>query len=230
MTGFVDIYCERTGPGPWAEPLNLVTNAAFLLAAAAAAVRFARAPGLTLRGAWDIAALLVLLAAIGIGSALWHAFARPWAALADTIPILLFISLYLPSFLHRVAGLGAAPIVILFAVFQAANVGLRGALPPDALNGSIFYAPAWAGLALMALFSAVRRHPQAARVGAAWGVLTLSLTLRTIDAAACAALPVGTHFLWHLLNAGVLFLLIDALMRSSPRGLAGPASRAASPP
>ena len=29
----VDDYCERLGPGLWAEPLNLVTNLAFLIAA-----------------------------------------------------------------------------------------------------------------------------------------------------------------------------------------------------
>ena len=31
----IDIYCERTGPGLLAEPVNAITNLAFLLAAAA---------------------------------------------------------------------------------------------------------------------------------------------------------------------------------------------------
>ena len=30
----LDLYCERLGPGFWAEPLNAVSNAAFILAAA----------------------------------------------------------------------------------------------------------------------------------------------------------------------------------------------------
>ncbi len=29
----VDAYCERTGPDYWSEPLNALTNLAFLLAA-----------------------------------------------------------------------------------------------------------------------------------------------------------------------------------------------------
>ena len=29
----VDGYCERTGPGYWSEPLNALSNAAFLVAA-----------------------------------------------------------------------------------------------------------------------------------------------------------------------------------------------------
>jgi hypothetical protein len=33
---FVDNYCERTGAGFWAEPLNAISNASFLVAAALA--------------------------------------------------------------------------------------------------------------------------------------------------------------------------------------------------
>jgi hypothetical protein len=45
----------------------------------------------------------------------------------------------------------------------------------------------------------------------------LSLTFRSIDMALCDTLPHGTHFLWHLINGGVLFLLVRAVMpRSNP--------------
>jgi hypothetical protein len=36
MDAYMDAYCERTGPGPLAEPLNAITNASFLIAAWAA--------------------------------------------------------------------------------------------------------------------------------------------------------------------------------------------------
>lgn len=226
MSAFIDAYCERAGPGLWAEPLNLVTNLAFLIAAAAAARGLAAAPGLTLRNAWDLALLIALLAAIGVGSGLWHAFAQPWAALADTMPILLFISVYLPSFLHRAAGLRAAAIAALFVAFQAVNFGIRGVFPPETLNGSIFYAPAWLGLALMALGLALRRHALAGRLATAWAVFSVSLAFRTVDAAVCAAFPLGTHFLWHLLNALLLFLLLDALIAARGAEAGVPRSQA----
>ncbi|NJN40478.1 MAG: hypothetical protein HC807_06085 [Gammaproteobacteria bacterium] len=35
----------------------------------------------------------------------------------------------------------------------------------------------------------------------------MSLTFRTLDRDLCAAIPLGTHFLWHLLNAVVLYRL-----------------------
>ena len=77
-TAPVDIYCERLGPGFWAEPLNAVTNASFLIAAficwrmAAARGRF---HGMT-------RALILILATIGVGSFLFHTFAERWAGAA----------------------------------------------------------------------------------------------------------------------------------------------------
>ena len=41
----IDAYCERTDPGYWAEPVNALTNLAFLLAALIAWRRSAGLPG-----------------------------------------------------------------------------------------------------------------------------------------------------------------------------------------
>lgn len=62
----LDLYCECTGPGLWSEPVNALTNLAYI-AAAWAVWRSAR-------GAADPGARLLvgLLVAIGTGSALVH--------------------------------------------------------------------------------------------------------------------------------------------------------------
>ncbi len=60
----VDGYCERLGPGFWAEPVNAVTNAAFLIAALWA---WPRTAGLPLARA-----MAVMLGVIGLGSFLFH--------------------------------------------------------------------------------------------------------------------------------------------------------------
>jgi len=41
-------------------------------------------------------------------------------------------------------------------------------------------------------------------------VFAVSLTLRTLDEPLCAALPVGTHYLWHVLNGVTLYLVAKA--------------------
>ena len=60
-------YCERLGPGLWAEPVNALTNAAFLMAAA---VTWRRWPDEPL-----CRALSAILGVIGLGSFLFHTFA-----------------------------------------------------------------------------------------------------------------------------------------------------------
>ncbi len=55
------------------------------------------------------------------------------------------------------------------------------------------------------------------------GLLIVSLTFRTLDGPLCDSLPVGTHFLWHLLNATMLGWMI-AVYRSHM--LAGAGARA----
>ena len=76
-TRYVDGYCERMGPEYWAEPINAITNLAFVLAAL---VMWRRARGVPLARA-----LCVVLGLIGIGSYLFHTHAQVWAAMAGCI-------------------------------------------------------------------------------------------------------------------------------------------------
>jgi hypothetical protein len=63
------------------------------------------------------------------------------------------------------------------------------------------------------LWLAARGHPAGRWRAAAAGIFAVSLAFRTLDGPLCAAIPVGTHFIWHLLNAIVLGTLLVALVR-----------------
>src|SRR3546814_1433915 len=79
------------------------------------------------------------------------------------------------------------------------------------------------GVALLAMLAVGgflhfgRRHPAGPRILVAAGVFTLSLAFRMADLPLCAALPSGTHFLWHVLNAVVLYSLTRTMMREGRR-------------
>jgi hypothetical protein len=220
----IDLYCERTDASFWAEPANALTNAAFLIAAAAA---FAQWRG---RGAdgrangrdFPALALIVVVIAVGLGSFAFHTVATRGAMLADVIPIAVFIYGYLllalRRFLHLPAGL-AITIVVAYAVGSQA---LSWLAPARALNGSVGYLPA-----LIALIVVARTARGAARRSLELAVMlfTLSLALRTIDLEACETFPLGTHFVWHLLNAAVLYVLLRAVIRESGSGTAASAHR-----
>jgi hypothetical protein len=83
----VDNYCERTDAGFWSEPLNALTNGAFILAAAFGFCLWRRAGGRDWPGLWLIAVVLL----VGIGSFLFHTLANRWSRLADVLPIAVFI-------------------------------------------------------------------------------------------------------------------------------------------
>jgi hypothetical protein len=43
-------------------------------------------------------------------------------------------------------------------------------------------------------------------------LFVVSLLFRSVDLALCGSWPLGTHFVWHVLNAALLFRLVDAAL------------------
>ena len=209
----VDGYCERLDPTFWAEPVNAVTNAAFLIAAYVI-WRRVRGHGLPL------AMLLVaILAIIGVGSFLFHTFATRWAGVADVLPILLYILVYIYTANRAYWGMRVAPALGVTALFIPYAVlmmlvfiwlGVEG--------GSAGYAPV---PLLILIYAALLRNrlPEVSKgLGYGAGILILSLTFRTVDMPACVDFPLGTHFLWHILNAVMLGWMIEVYHRHALSG------------
>lgn len=205
MNDTIDIYCERLGAGLWAEPMNAVTNAAFFIAALCAYVLAKKENVVNAR----VLLLIVLILIIGTGSTLFHTFATGWAQLSDVLPILFYQIAFIIFYANRVIGLNALKTALLFALFIATIIGFAQ-LPDEWLNGSLGYAPALLFVLGLGVWHTI--HAERERYGliAAGGVFTLSLSLRSIDMQLCEAWPMGTHFLWHILNGCVLYLTTRA--------------------
>ncbi|MCG7519301.1 ceramidase domain-containing protein [Ruegeria sp. Ofav3-42] len=208
----IDGYCERLSPAYWAEPINAVTNAAFLIAAF---VMWRRVRGLGM----PLATLLVvILAAIGLGSYLFHTHAQVWAAMADVLPILLYILVYIFAInrdVWHMRPLAAGVVTALFIPYAAATVPLFQFVP--GLGGSAAYAPV---PLLILIYAFLLRHrvPDTAR-GLAIGavILIASITFRALDEPICGQIPLGTHFMWHILNAMMLGWMIEVYRRHLAR-------------
>ena len=201
----IDLYCERTTAAFWAEPVNALSNAAFLIAAVLAFMAWRAAPR---RDAATLA-LIVLTGVIGVGSFIFHTVATTGAELFDTVPIGIFIYVYLFVALRRFLGLSAPMAAVVLALFAAASYVQALFVPAGALNGSDGYLPPLAAMVAVGLLA---RQPIARRaLLAAGGLFAVSLVFRSIDNAVCRAWPLGTHFLWHVVNAAVLYVLLRAL-------------------
>ena len=206
----IDIYCERLDAGFWAEPLNAISNAAFVVAALLA-WRLYRRVGLPQFK--EVPLLIAMLAMVGVGSFLFHSFAVQWALLADVLPILFFQIMALWTYLRRRLACGMVICWLAVIIYAAASQVISQLVPDTLLNGSTGYLPSLLVQWLLAIFL-WRRHREAARLMMmAGGLFLLSLTFRSLDMAACGAVPFGLHFLWHILNAVVLYLVVRGLMR-----------------
>ena len=202
----IDIYCERLDIGIWAEPINAVTNIAFILAAI---IMWLRCKNLV-----EGKILSFLLFSIGCGSFLFHTYAQTWAALLDVTAILIFILTYIFVANRRflvwskmVSLIG----VIMFFPYQLFLVSILSNI--QFFGSSVQYIPV---AILIFIYSGLLRksEPNLSRglfIGAA--ILCLSIISRTVDEPLCSILSVGTHFIWHILNAIMLSWMIEILRR-----------------
>lgn len=199
----LDIYCERLDASFWSEPANAITNASFLIAAFLLARLYIRSG----RRDREAAGLIACIAVVGIGSLIFHTFANHLAQIADVAPIVLFVVYYLWVSLRRLTGMGngkTCATIAAFILFAAQ----AGAVPPEySFNGSVAYFPCLAVLLLIAAALRRRKHQAAALLLKAAACFTLSLTFRSVDMMLCPHFALGTHFMWHLLNGAVLYLL-----------------------
>ncbi|GAB5376904.1 MAG: ceramidase domain-containing protein [Acuticoccus sp.] len=217
-TQHVNIYCERHSAAFWAEPTNAITNIAFILAALAALV-YARRRGALDGAIWALVGLMFL---IGLSSFLFHTVAEVWAGAADTLSIQLFIVVYFVLAMRRFAGFSWWLSGLATAGFMAFSFLGGDAVSPlvgDALNGSESYLPPLLGLIVVgALLVRAERAGAGRSLIAGACIFAVSLVFRTIDNDVCAAFPLGTHFLWHILNGLLLGFLVSAMARFGVRG------------
>jgi len=231
----VFLYCERgTNTALWAEPINAISNAGFFLAALVAWQLLLWRPREE-RSA-DHYLLIALAFLIGFGSLAFHLYADEGTSLADVIPIGLFMLVYLGFALNRFLRVPPGWTVLLAIGFTAlvgvamhikcwdGGIGLAGSAPADAklcLNGSVGYLPALGALIIIGMALVERHHRAGPYVVWAAAIFAISIVFRTLDLALCDQVvingrDVGTHFIWHLLNAVVLFLLLRASLEAEP--------------
>ena len=202
----MDAYCERVGMGLLAEPLNAVSNVSFLLAAWAAWVVAKRTGALSA----GVRALIAIGASVGIGSILWHTYPTMPTLVLDSVPILIFIMWYIWLYARNVVGMRP-----LFAAASAAAflVATLLAFPfAGVLHGALVYTPGLIVTLALGVFHARERGVARFTLLAAAGVYLAALFFRTIDNEVCPVLPIGTHFVWHLLIGLVTYLAMRTLI------------------
>ena len=212
-------YCERTASGLWGEPFNAVSNLAFLVASGVLLWLVARRRPAPPVRAWLLPALLGV---VGLCSLSFHTLANRFTEALDSLSILAFVLVGLTLLLHDMWGVPwrwawlSAPAFVAFAV--AVDAPLIAGLGAGAALGG--YLPALLGLVGVGVGLRLRRGVRRYGTWLLWaaGVFAVSLTARTLDRPLCTDVPTGTHFVWHILNAVVLFVVGYSVLDRYRRG------------
>ncbi|MBS0002937.1 MAG: ceramidase domain-containing protein [Thioalkalivibrio sp.] len=203
-------YCERTEPGWFAEPLNTVTGLAYLVASWQAWKQLEPARW---QEEWDLHLLAGLIALVGVSSMLLHASGAAWLVWPAVTAVAAFAAAYWSAFLFRVPRFRLMGLAVTW-LLTLGGLLLFYLLVPGAMAGSsLSYLPVLiALLAAIVLAGRVDRRLSRDLVLAAI-LFGFALVVRALDLVLCEWAVVGTHWLWHLLTAGLLFVLVDGLLR-----------------
>ncbi|HCL65155.1 MAG TPA: hypothetical protein DIC56_10015 [Rhizobium sp.] len=213
----VGAYCERASSGFWAEPFNAGSSLLVIVFGFAAVGYLLRSRLVTPL----IMVLMGLAVAIGIGSFLLHTFATRWAELADVIPIWAFVVVYGVAVARKFSPNSVSMTttllfgVIVFGAGTALSMGDKLVLA-DEISGSSQYLPAGLMIASVLRLLWKDRHPSLLMIGLAALLFIAALAFRSLDQPLCSLWPIGTHFLWHMTNSIVFWLLLSALVVHDP--------------
>lgn len=203
----VDLVCERTHDGIWAEPLNAISSLAYCGVAiiiwlvARAHVKEDR----------SFAGLLVLMFIVGVASLSDHTVSVYVAHLFNEGATAVFIVAYATYACRRLLEIGWTHTAIV--VLSLSGLGILSSAWTYSIGtgGVGGYVP----ICVFVLYLAwALRSAQTRRyllTGSA--AFACALAFRTSDLVVCPHFPAGTHFLWHLSNDIVLFCLLMAIVR-----------------
>lgn len=208
--------CERTSEHMLSEPLNVLSNLFFIYVAVSIYRYYHKHEDLMNRWIWDIHALTFLVFIIGFNSIVFHMFPSRFTELMDTIPIVMFIMIYFTSVLFRIGKLNLFQGAICLVAF----VGFSHILVhqfPRALNDSIGYLSSMIALIIIAVHLHLKARPSSSHFMLAAVIGVCSLFFRAIDQEVCEEFAIGTHFMWHTLNATLLYILLKQIIRNVNR-------------
>lgn len=212
---YLDQYCERTAQGLLNEPLNAVTNVAFVVAVILV-LKYAKSRDEKIGGSTGL--LLFLLVLIAFGSLAFHTFANRWSEIADVAAIALFLHFYTAVFIRHAVGWKWRIAWIGIPLFFVANQLLTPVWEKVTFLGQSWpggYMAAWSCLVLMMLYAFIKHVEGRGRLLLATVTFIASVWFRQNDLPYCESWSHGLHFMWHILNAVVLGLIASAAVSFS---------------
>jgi len=201
------LYCERISTPYFFEPLNTVSNLAFIMAAYYSFSLIKRSnthdPSIKL--------LPYVITAIGLGSMSFHSFRSEFTNYLDIIPILIFMLLSVYTILQKTfRNVSTVKMLfILFGIVQIASYYL--------FRYYIYGIVPYVITLTLLIILGIRLYKQhGSRMVRLFVPPLLSffvaLVFRNMEFGICSSIQTGTHFLWHIFAALTTLLTVRLLV------------------
>lgn len=199
-------YCERVGSGIFSEPINLLSNLAFFVSVILLYKLFKSRKNINFEY-WFILTIFLI---VGVGSSLWHSLRIPLAFVLDAVPILVFLISLLVIILKELTGSYKKAIVLTTVsfIFQV----VISYLFSDFLNGSVLHFVSGIVFSGVIIWIYKKFNCIPGNIIAGLLLYILAMIFRSIDNLVCQYFSLGTHFIWHILNAGGAYFAVKGLL------------------
>tara|TARA_B100001057_G_C22712865_1_gene896520 strand:- start:269 stop:928 length:660 start_codon:yes stop_codon:yes gene_type:complete len=190
-------YCERSSPFIWSEPVNTLSNLFFIFFGF-----FWFLKGKKNKDN-DVIILSISLISIGICSFLYHLYASLIFGFLDVISIIVFSLMYFLIFNQNFFTLNKFKYFLLcFSFFLYLTIfAYLVSLIEFNINGSEYYFSLIFLLFFYYLIICFKHKDLNIVMLISIIILLFSIFLRSIDKEVCDNFYIGTHFIWHFLNA-----------------------------
>jgi len=220
-------YCGRFDASWSGEILNSASNISFVIAAALGLVMWCAGA----RRELAVLGLILATLGIGVGSFVFHSHPTAGTRIVDLVSIHVFAFGVIGFAARRWLGLSWPVTLATAASFAAVARGWEH-LVGSALHGAATHALSLAVLAAIGawLVRDPRSHGIGRRLLSAAGWYAAALAVRAMDVPMCKTLPIGVHWIWHLLLGATVGHLLAAACETSAARYAPDRAAGIAPP
>ncbi len=199
------VYCEQGLINHFLEPLNSISNLFFVVSAVLLFLYFQKKKVVDLKSKLFVGLILL----IGIGSLIWHIIPTTATFFMDVIPIALFLILYLFFLLDKIVkrkmiamsvmGVYLLVVILGFIIFPTFF---------SSYGGIYILTLLFLGGTAIAAFLKKILFKETSII---FLLFLLAFIVRQLDLVVCPFFPLGTHFVWHTINAFIAYYGVKVL-------------------
>ena len=201
-------YCESATNFWLHEPLNAITNLAFIIGAYYL-FKLIKKEKLSMPLGLILLSLMIIL---GLGSLAWHSYRSLPTLLLDEIPIYIFIifaGYYLTQSLTHIQKITLMILVSIGVIYYLIFAYIPGINLSNGVLKYVFALLIFIVLSTLVVEKSGSGHNFIIPIS----IFVFAIVFRIIDLFVCSKFPIGTHFIWHILVALVMYLVSIVILR-----------------